>query len=139
MNRTSEDRGGRTTIVIGGTGGLGTAIVRELLASGHRVAVIADAEAALSDVSDLIASGSIAHAIADVRDRAALEAAANQFERAGFVANGVVANAGVVARDLLLDAPDSEIRRVLDTNLYGTIATLQTTDFEGRVAARTWT
>jgi len=116
---------GRAVLVIGGTGGIGTAMVRELLRRGHRVALTTHAEKALDDVRDLIDQGLVAAAVADVRERDQLQAAAVELWKAGFRPDSIIANAGTVARDLALDQSDADMRRVLDTNLYGTMAALQ--------------
>jgi NAD(P)-dependent dehydrogenase (short-subunit alcohol dehydrogenase family) len=121
----SGEAGGRSVLVVGGTGGLGTSMVRELLARGHRVAITTHAASGLADVQDLIDAGRIRAVVADVRARAELEDAAGALQNDGFATDSIIANAGTVSRDLILDLPDADIRRVLDTNLYGTMVALQ--------------
>ena len=105
--------GGRSVLVVGGTGGLGTSMVHAMLARGHRVAITTHAASGLAEVQDLIDAGRIQAIVADIRVRSELEAGASELKEAGFAPDSIIANAGTVARDLALDVPDADIRRVL--------------------------
>jgi NAD(P)-dependent dehydrogenase (short-subunit alcohol dehydrogenase family) len=66
----------------------------------------------------------------DVRDVSRLEAVrgavAAQLAAGGGRLNGLVVNAGIGFRAEFLDTPETDIRRLVDVNLYGAMMTLQT-------------
>lgn len=103
--------------VVGATGGLGSALARELARRGSRLVLAARDEAALGALAGEL-SGS-ATAVLDVRDPDAgegLVAAAT----AGFGRLDVLVNAaGVVAFGPLADTPDVVIEELFLTNVVG--------------------
>ncbi len=97
-------------IVTGGAGGLGTAIVADLRASGRTV-VSFDRQAA---------SGASASFQLDVADEAAVGARANEVaERYGGI-DGLVCAAGTVAEHPVAEMPFAAWRSVIDASLTGT-------------------
>lgn len=119
---------GFNTVVTGGAGGLGRATARAFLANGARV-VLADIDrnALGTALADLGAAGDRAHAVrCDIRDAAdcaALVAEAEAFF--GAPLDVFVANAGRPFAGSLLDARADDIRRVIDTNVTGSILSAQ--------------
>ncbi len=100
----------RTVLVTGGNRGIGFAIAKEFVASGHRVAVTARSghgpEGSMTVTADVTDSASLDTAIAEV------EAALGPIEV-------LVANAGITKDTLLMRMSDEEFESVVDTNLNG--------------------
>jgi 2-hydroxycyclohexanecarboxyl-CoA dehydrogenase len=117
----------RVAAVTGGASGIGLGVARQLVADGHRVAVMdrnrAGAEAA---AAELEAQGGKAIAVeVDVADRASVDAA---FARARAELGPVeilVTSAGVESFDALLDITPERWDRIIAVNLTGTFACVQ--------------
>ena len=108
----------KAALVIGGSRGIGAAIVRELSAKGYRVAYT---------YNNAPAPGVEAEGIqADVRDAASVAAA---FEKAVSLFGGldcVVANAGInVPGRPLAEFPAEDMRALVETNIIGAFNVLQ--------------
>jgi 2-deoxy-D-gluconate 3-dehydrogenase len=112
---------GRTALVTGGASGIGLATARALKRAGAEVVVVDFAATA-----EAKGESWTAHLQADIRDRAALEGVRNELAARKIDLHILVANAGINVRMPALDLPDEALRRILDTNLYGTFVTLQT-------------
>jgi NAD(P)-dependent dehydrogenase (short-subunit alcohol dehydrogenase family) len=119
---------GMNAVITGGAGGLGLATARAFLAAGARV-VLADIDGGALDaaLAGLGAAADRARAmrcdIADASECAALVAGAETFF--GAPLDVFVANAGRPFAGALLDARVDEIRRVIDTNVTGSILSAQ--------------
>ena len=100
----------RTVLVTGGNRGIGFAIAKEFVASGHRVAVTAR--------SGQGPEGSMT-VTADVTDSASLDTAIAEVEAALGPIEVLVANAGITKDTLLMRMSDEEFESVVDTNLNG--------------------
>ncbi len=104
-------------LVTGGTGGIGSAIVRRLRASGYGVVFCGRDEARAAELER--ATGAIFRR-ADATDRAACDASvAFALERLGRI-DLLVANAGILAHGPLADTSDEEFDRLVETNLTAT-------------------
>ena len=113
----------RVALVTGGTGGIGSAIVKRLARMGHRVATnYRDAARAQAWAARLKAEGIDVTLVAgDVGDTASSAAMVAQIaERLGPV-DILVNNAAVDGFGHLEDMPPAEIRRVFDINLLAPI------------------
>lgn len=62
---------------------------------------------------------------ADVTSRADLERVRDELDAEGLVPGVLVANAGTITRRPFLEVADGEMRDMITTNVYGTMATLQ--------------
>ena len=112
---------GRTALVTGANGGLGSHFAEVLARAGARVAVAARRLDSLREVEQRIASaGGRAHAIAlDVTQRESVVAA---FERAAEVLGPVtvvVNNAGVAVTKPILEQTEDDWNGVIEVNLNG--------------------
>ena len=112
---------GRTAFVTGGARGIGRAVVERFAQEGARVMVGdlagGDAEAA---AEELRARGLEVHATTlDVTDPSSVNAAAEACERAVGVADVLVANAGILLLEPVLEMQLERWQRVLDVNLTG--------------------
>lgn len=118
----------RVTLVTGGSRGIGAAISRRLAREGHAVVVgyredRASAEAVVAGISD---AGGRAHAApVDVTDGASLDRFVDVAAELGPI-TGLVANAGAAtAVGALVDNDLDDIRRDLEVNLFGVIASVR--------------
>jgi len=132
--------GGKVAVVTGAARGIGRAIAVEFAANGADVAVLdiagpvstaSDAKPATPDdlaetVRQIQAYGRRAEAIrADIRDIAALRAAAAQTTQTLGRIDIVVANAAIQRWKPLLEMDDADWRDVVDNNLNGTANTIR--------------
>jgi NAD(P)-dependent dehydrogenase (short-subunit alcohol dehydrogenase family) len=116
-------------IVTGGTSGIGLSIVRRLVSAGHDVYALSRSDhgfgPAVADVAVGDLAGHATYVKGDVCDRGSLQALAVWLEAGQVELRAVVAAAGIAIRSPALEMPDADVRRMLDVNLYGTIATFQ--------------
>lgn len=117
------DLRGKTVLITGGTGGIGRATARELLSRGANVAIVDIAVETPAIARDL--SPSALGVVADVRDRASLDAAvAHVVERFGRL-DIAIANAGVLSRVATLrTTPAEAVDGLLAVNVNGVLNTV---------------
>ena len=121
------DLSGKTAVVAGGTSGIGRTLALGLADAGADVVVVGRREDFVQDVAVAIESRGrrTLRMTADVTDRASLERVRDAcVETFGHV-DILIAAAGVSARVATLDMDDAEWRRVIDTNLTGTLHACQ--------------
>ena len=117
------DLTGRSALVTGAAGGIGSAVAKALATAGAAVLVTdVDADAAAKVADEISAAGGKADSVMlDVRDRAA---AAEAAARAAALADGklhiVVNNAGVTAPAMFADLEQEDFRRIVDIHVLGT-------------------
>ena len=117
---------GRSAIVTGGTKGIGKGIAQVLAKAGANVLITGrneqDAERTVSELEGL-GSGKAAYFIGDVAVRSSCEAKAAIDGFGGI--DIVCANAGIFPAAHLAVMSESDINLMLDTNVKGTIFTVQ--------------
>lgn len=115
---------GKQAVVIGGATGIGSGIVRALVARGAKVHLcdidMAGAEALAADLP----AGTVALHQVNVTDPASL-AAAEAAARAGGAIDFVFVNAGAIVVKPLLDTTIAEWKWLFDINIFGTVMAIQ--------------
>jgi len=136
------DLTGRSALVTGAAGGIGSAVARALATAGASVLVTdRDGAAAAAVAEKITGDGGVAESFAfDVTDRAAAGEAA---ERAAALTGGtvhiVVNNAGVTAPAMFADTTAESVQKLFDIHVMGTINCSQAalpflaTDGRGRI------
>ena len=115
---------GKSILITGGAGGLGSAIARSVIAQGGKVGILdTNSDAIQTLVSELTAIGGIAAGQkVDVRDSKSVTAAVNELAKALGSVDVLIAAAGGslgTPRDLD-DISDEDFELVLDVNVKGT-------------------
>jgi len=118
---------GRTVMITGAAGGLGSALCRCFGAAGARVVALdIDGARAEALAADLQAQGVTALGLAcDVSDAALCGAAMARVTEAFGGIDVLVNNAGISARCLLRDAQPEVTRRVMAVNFFGAVLATQ--------------
>jgi NAD(P)-dependent dehydrogenase (short-subunit alcohol dehydrogenase family) len=115
MNRFA----GRTAIITGYTRGIGESTARRLADEGANLVLVARGSAEIDLPSEVaIVSGSVCEA---ATAEEAAETAVSRFGRLDVLVN----NAGMDYTSDLLEASESDVRRVFDTNFIGALLMLQ--------------
>jgi 3-oxoacyl-[acyl-carrier protein] reductase len=113
------DLSGKVALVTGASSGLGVRFAEVLAENGASVALVARRADRISALKARIekAGGRAIAVDADVRERAAMQAAFDAAEKAFGTVTILVNNAGVAHAGRALEMPEEEWRRVLSTNL----------------------
>lgn len=111
---------GKTAIVTGGAGGIGSAICRRLAEEGVKVGVFDLRADAAGKIAAEIGNGASAHAC-DITDLAAVEAAVAAFEAAQGPTDILVNNAGWDKFAFFLDTGPEDWDKIIAINLRGPI------------------
>jgi 3-oxoacyl-[acyl-carrier protein] reductase len=113
------DLTGRVALVTGASSGLGARFAEVLAANGAAVGLVARRLDRLGEVAARIkaAGGRSVAVAADVTDRAAMSRAFDAVEAEFGTVTILINNAGIAYAGRAVDLPESEWRRVLDTNL----------------------
>lgn len=117
----------RVAAVTGGASGIGLGVARQLVADGHRVAVLdRNAEAATAATAALVADGATALAVeVDVADRGSVEAAYERVRTELGPIEILVTSAGIEAFTPLLEITPEAWDRLVAVNLTGTFTCVQ--------------
>jgi short-subunit dehydrogenase len=107
-------------VITGASSGIGLVTARKAAAAGAAVLLVSRDETALARIAAELGDRA-SYAVADVRDRAAVEsAAAAAIARWGRI-DTWVNNAGVTIYAALVDTPEDEHRRLIETNYFGCV------------------
>lgn len=121
MPAETRDIAGTVVAITGATAGIGGAATRLLVEAGAKVAVGGRRQERLDELVAELGEDRVVGVVCDVRrpeDNAALVAAA--LDTWGRL-DSIVPNAGIGMYGGILDYPDDEIARMVDTNYTGTI------------------
>jgi NAD(P)-dependent dehydrogenase (short-subunit alcohol dehydrogenase family) len=117
----------KVVFITGGAHGIGAETAHRLHAKGARLVLTDLDEAALKATSAELGEDRVLTVVADVRDLAAMQAAAEAaVEKFGGI-DVVIANAGIGSYGSLLQVDPEAFRRVIDVNLVGVFYTVRAT------------
>lgn len=124
---------GKTAFVTGGAQGIGLGMAKAFLKQGMRVAVADIKTEQLKEAESILDSpGNVLAIELDVRNREAVEAAADKTEAAFEKVHVVCNNAGIGAGGPVVSVSSENWYRTLDTNLHGVLNGVQV--FAPRIA-----
>src|ERR1700744_2275303 len=110
----------QVVFITGGAHGIGAEVARRLHAKGAKLVLTDLDEAALAARSaELGGDDRVLTVVADVRDFAAMQAAAEAAVKKFGGIDAVVANAGIASYGSVLNVDPEAVSRVLDVNLLG--------------------
>jgi NADP-dependent 3-hydroxy acid dehydrogenase YdfG len=112
---------GRVAVITGASSGIGAATARALVASGHRVALLARRADRLRELAAELGPDALAIE-ADVTDREALLNAADRVDEELGGADILVNNAGIMLLGPFSSELREDYRRMVETNLLGAIS-----------------
>ena len=116
---------GKVVFITGGARGIGAAVARQLHAKGALLVLVDLDEAALHDVLGDLGGDRVLTLVADVRDLAAMQAAASRaVDRFGGI-DVVLANAGISCYGSVLNVDPEAFRAVIDVNVVGVFNTVR--------------
>lgn len=127
MKKNFFDLHGRVAVVIGGTSGLGRATALALAEAGADTVATGRREEEVAAVTEEIRNiGRRSVAVTcDVRDRASLNALADEVKQKMGAASILVNSAGITERVATLDCTEESWSRILDVNLTGILRACQ--------------
>ncbi|WP_017543798.1 3-oxoacyl-ACP reductase FabG [Nocardiopsis prasina] len=114
---------GRTVLVTGGTRGIGLGIAKAFARAGDRVLIVGRDEARAREAAHGIPGAE--WAVADVADPEDCARVVEQAVRSTGGLDVVCANAGIFPSSPLVSMDQDELGQVIDTNLKGTVFTVQ--------------
>jgi NAD(P)-dependent dehydrogenase (short-subunit alcohol dehydrogenase family) len=118
---------GKVVFITGGARGIGAEVARRLRNKGARLVLTDLDKAELAALAAELGEDRVFTAVADVRDLAAMQAAAAEgVERFGGI-DVVVANAGIISYGSLLQVDPEAFKRLLDVNVLGVFHTVRAT------------
>ena len=111
------DISGRTALVTGSSRGIGYALARGLLEAGCTVVLHGSRADRLQAAAEALGGDGVHHVAFDVTDADAVTAGVAEVEALAGPLDVLVNNVGIQHRAPLLEFPDAEWYRLLDTNL----------------------
>lgn len=117
----------KTVFITGGARGVGAEVARRLHARGARLVLTDLDEAPLTELRDELGGDRVHTVVADVRNLAAMQAAAaSAIDRFGGI-DIVMANAGIATYGSVLTVDPEAFRTMLDVNVLGVFHTVRAT------------
>lgn len=121
MPAESRDISDTVVAVTGASAGIGAATARLLVEAGAKIAVQARRAQRIADLCNELGEGNVLTVPGDVRDPvSANELVSGAVTRFGRL-DSIVVNAGIGGYGGITDASDDELRRMMRTNLEGTV------------------
>ena len=118
---------GKVVFITGGAAGVGAELATRLHGKGAKLVLVDVDEGQLTRFAEGLSDDRVLTATADVRDLAAVQAAADAaVERFGGI-DVVVANAGVISYGSVLQVDPEAVKRLLDINVLGVFHTVRAT------------
>jgi NAD(P)-dependent dehydrogenase (short-subunit alcohol dehydrogenase family) len=117
----------QVVFITGGGQGIGAELARRLHAKGAKLVLTDLDTAALATMSGELGDERLLTVVADVRDLAAMNSAAEQAVKKFGGIDVVVANAGIASYGSILQVDPEAFRRVIDVNLIGVFNTVRAT------------
>ncbi len=117
----------QVVFITGGGHGIGAELARRLHAKGAKLVLTDLDTAALATMSGELGEVRLLTVVADVRDLAAMNSAAEQAVKKFGGIDVVVANAGIASYGSVLQVDPEAFRRVIDVNLIGVFNTVRAT------------
>lgn len=117
----------QVVFITGGAHGIGAEVARRLHRRGAKLVLVDLDEVQLKALSTDLGGDRVLTVTADVRDLAAMEAAAAEAVQHFGGIDTVVANAGVASYGSVLGVSPEAFRRVIDVNLVGVFYTVRAT------------
>lgn len=116
---------GKVALITGGANGVGAEVARRLHAKGAKLVLTDIDEALLKDVAAALGEDRVLTIVADVRELAAMEAAAAKgVERFGGI-DIVMANAGIATYGSVLKVDPEAFKTLMDVNVLGVFHTVR--------------
>jgi NAD(P)-dependent dehydrogenase (short-subunit alcohol dehydrogenase family) len=116
---------GKVALITGGANGIGAEVARRLHAKGAKLVLTDLDEALLDKVASQLGEDRVLTAVADVRDLAAMQAAADRgVKRFGGI-DIVMANAGIAVYGSVLNGDPAAFKTCLDVNALGVFYTVR--------------
>ena len=127
---------GKVVLITGGASGIGAEVARRLHDKGAKLVLTDVDEALLKEIAHRLGEDRVLTAVADVRDLAAMQAAADQgIDRFGGI-DIVMANAGIATYGSVLKVDPEAFKTLLDVNVVGVFNTVRAALPVGDRAAR---
>ncbi|BDB42229.1 MULTISPECIES: SDR family oxidoreductase [Mycobacterium] len=128
MARVQQNVQDKVVFITGAGRGIGAEVARRLHNKGAKLVLTDLGEAELKSIgAELGGDGRVLTVVADVRDLAAMQAAADQAVAKFGGIDVVVANAGIASYGSVLNVDPEAVKRVIDVNLLGVFYTVRAT------------
>ncbi|SRX94973.1 putative oxidoreductase [Mycobacterium tuberculosis H37Rv] [Mycobacterium shimoidei] len=115
----------QVVFITGGAGGIGAELARRLHAKGAKLVLTDLDRVQLETLARELGDDRVLTVVADVRDLAAMQSAADAaVERFGGI-DTVVANAGIISHGSVLHVDPEAFRRLIDVNVLGVFHTVR--------------
>lgn len=118
---------GKVVFITGGAAGVGAELATRLHGKGAKLVLVDVDEGQLKRFADGLSEDRVLTAVADVRDLAAMQAAADAAVKRFGGIDVVVANAGIASYGSVLQVDPEAFKRLLDINVLGVFHTVRAT------------